>query len=125
MNALSFQGLNAQRVCQKSGFLENCFVCRIKNKNHFMSLKVGSGNKPGHNFWPKRAPPAKARQAGFLPTGRQEGAQYERNFLGSRPARHSVIGRLFDKLRAVSSVERPCRACPVLTGWAGSFTKLW
>ncbi len=30
-------------------------------------------------------------------------------------------GKLFDKLRAVRFVERPRRACPVLTGWAGSF----
>ncbi|HVP78161.1 MAG TPA: hypothetical protein VMV04_09705 [Thermodesulfobacteriota bacterium] len=38
--------------------------------------------------------------AGSLPTGRQEGAQYERNFLPGKPR----------------------YACPVLTGWARSFT---
>jgi hypothetical protein len=27
-------------------------------------------------------------------------------------------------LRAVSPVERPRRACPVLTGWAGSFKRI-
>jgi predicted nucleic acid-binding Zn-ribbon protein len=31
-----------------------------------------------------------------------------------------VPGKLFDKLRAVSSVERPRRACSVLTGWRGA-----
>src|SRR4030042_3584747 len=38
---------------------------------------------------------------------RGQGAQYGRNFLCSHPARHRVPGKLFDKLRAVSSVERP------------------
>jgi 5'-nucleotidase/UDP-sugar diphosphatase len=33
-----------------------------------------------------------------------------------------LAGKLFGTLRAVSLVERPRRACPVLTGWAGSFT---
>jgi len=32
-----------------------------------------------------------------------------------------VPEKLFDKLRAVSFVERPRRVCPVLTGCAGSF----
>jgi hypothetical protein len=37
-------------------------------------------------------------------------------------------GKLFDKFRVVSpakrGIEGPRRACPVLTGWAGSFTML-
>ena len=36
----------------------------------------------------------------------------------------SFPGSPFDILRAVNSVERPRRACPVLTGWAASFTIL-
>jgi hypothetical protein len=64
--------------------------------------------------------------AGTLPTGRKEGAPYGGNFLCSHSARHYVPGKLFDDLRAVSpakrGIERPRRACPVLTGWAGSFT---
>jgi len=36
-----------------------------------------------------------------------------------------VPGKLFDKLRGVNpakrGIERPRRACPVLTGWTGNF----
>ena len=39
-----------------------------------------------------------ALQAGSLPTGRQEGAQYKMTYLAGKP---------FDLLRAVSFVERP------------------
>ena len=71
------------------------------------SRSVGRGYR-GCVVWPERAP---SRPIGVGGVKGHPALGGKRNFLCSHSARHCVPGK-------------SCRACPVLTGWAGSFTRV-
>jgi hypothetical protein len=81
--------LTATELVERVTFLKTASSAGSKIRNYLLSLKiVWVWNGARSQVFAGTCPVSPALQAGSLPTGRQEGEQYERNFLCSHSVRH-------------------------------------